>query len=368
MNKEKLLNILKNTAAVVVILSMFVIIFYQNRDRDIFKFKDEENSSVITSQGGDAVRFSGGDIRKVGDRVAYITTTSLNFYNEAADCESVTLALSKPVLHTEGEYLVCYNEDSLEAEVYKENRLYYSIKTENRIVGAKVNKNGYLLIATEKEGYNCECMIYNRSGEAIFKWDISKSEFIDADINYDNDAIVLSLAAAGKEKLVGEIILLDITDAKVIEKKTFDSKVFYSVNFNRNGTFTALGSHTLSYFNADGTQKWAYDYEEKTLIKADVSNPDMMVTALSDSGSVTVKVINRLGKVTAEKSYTEMIDDISVSESGIGLAFGKNIYITDSSLHEKKNIQSKFGANKIELYNDNKHLFVLGSADAEILE
>ena len=43
MNKEKLFNILKNSAAVVVIAAMFIVIFYQNRDRDIFKFGKEES-------------------------------------------------------------------------------------------------------------------------------------------------------------------------------------------------------------------------------------------------------------------------------------------------------------------------------------
>ena len=69
MNKEKLISILKYVAAVIVILSMFVIIFYQNRDRDIFKFGKEESSQIIAANqenlSGDA--FAKSDVQRIGD-------------------------------------------------------------------------------------------------------------------------------------------------------------------------------------------------------------------------------------------------------------------------------------------------------------
>ena len=49
MNKEKILKILKNSLTVVVILALFIIVFYQNRDRDIFKFGRDESSTIISS-------------------------------------------------------------------------------------------------------------------------------------------------------------------------------------------------------------------------------------------------------------------------------------------------------------------------------
>lgn len=374
MTKEKFLKIIKNGAAIIVLLSMFIIIFYQNRDRDMFKFGNDESDKVISSSTNGVAGFTGGDIKRVGDKVAYITTTSLSVLDENADGVSAEIALSEPVLHSEDSYFVCYNKDSVEADVYKEDVISYSVKTDNKIITAKVNKNGYLFVATEKEGYNCECRVFNRSGEAIFKWDVSKGEFLDGDINCSNNAIAISLATAGSEKLVGEVSLIDISNAKVINKESFDSTVFYTLDFNHNDTYTLLGNNALSYFNADGTQKWSYSFGDKTILKADVSNPDMMVVALSEPGigmsvnHTDVKVINRLGGVFEEKSYEDTISDISVSKNGIVLAFGRKAIITNSSLKEKRVIESEFTINKVELYNDNKHLFVLGGTGGEILK
>ncbi|MBQ2888970.1 MAG: hypothetical protein IJE41_00800 [Clostridia bacterium] len=374
MNKQKILSILKNTAAIIVMLAMLVIIFYQNRDRDFFKFGRDESTLISQSEGENSSQgYTKSDVKPLGDKVCYVTTSSYSFLDEKGKGNKLSIALSEPTLHTEGEYALCYNKNSLEFTVFKRDREYYTVNVENRIICAKVSGNGYSFVATEKEGYNCECSVYNRSGEPIFKWDISKSEFLDGDVNYDNKAIAISLASSGEEKLLGEVILIDITDAKVIEKKSFESQLFYTVDFNKNGTYTALGSNCLVYFNADGTPKWSYDYNSDTLYKADVSNPDMMVVAFSQMGSgikgnsTKVVVLNRLGKIIGERSFDGITDDISVSEDNIAFAFGRNIYVTNSALEDRKNIKSETGVKKIALFKDNKHLFVIGASQASII-
>ncbi len=374
MNKEKILSILKNTATIIVIVAMFIIIFYQNRDRDIFKFGKSESSNIISAVQENSKGFLSGDIRRIGDNVAFLTTKSYSVLDKNAEGESVKMALLEPQLHTEGEYAVCYNLDSTEVTVFKNTTEAYIAKTENKIIRAKVNKNGYLFVVTEKEGYNCEAMVFNRKGEAIFKWDVSKSEFLDGDINCSNNAIALSLAAAGNEKLIGEIVLVDITDAKVTKKETFDSSVFFSLDFNNNDTYTALGSNSLTYFNSDGTKKWSYNYGEKTLLRAETAENDMMVLAFGakggifDGNSTEVKVINRLGKVTAEKTYNHVIDDISINNNFVALVFDKEIMVVDSKLREKRKLKTEYSIKKVELYDDNKHLFVLGTSSGEIIE
>lgn len=374
MSKEKLLYILKNIATVIVIIAMFIIIFYQNRDRDIFKFGQNESSKIISSTQSNAEGFSDGDIKRIGDKVAVLTTKTYSILDKDAKGQSVKVALSEPRIHTEGEYAACYTLDSTEVIVFKNEIEAYRIKTDNKILTVKVNKNGYLFVVTEKEGYNCESMVFNRAGEAIFKWDVSKSEFLDGDINCSNNAIALSLAAAGNNKLVGEVVLIDITDAEIIKKETFDSSVFFSLDFNNNDTYVTLGNDMLTYFNSDGTKKWSYKFGKRTLSKADISNHDMMVLAFSATGGVIngnstdVKVINRLGKVTSQKKYNGVIDDISLSNTSIALVFDKEIFVVNSNLKEKKMLKTDYSIKKVALYDDNEHLFVLGKSSGEILK
>lgn len=372
MNKQKMLGIIKNIVAVIVVIAMFIIIYYQNRDRDIFKFGEGEGNELFSaSQDGGA--FYGGDIAVLEDKAAFLTTTNFNVVNKNGETESYPIAISSPNLHSKGEWAACYDAESKEIKVFKNESDEYTVKTDNKIISAKINKNGYLLAVTEKEGYNCECMVYNRKGEAIFKWDISKSEFLDGDINASNDTMALSLAASGENKLVGEVCLIDITNAEVIKKKTFDSEIFYSLVFNGDDTYTLLGNKSLAYFNSDGTERWSYKFGDASLIKADISKNGRLILAFSSTdikkGKTTdIKVINSLGEVASEKTYSGTIDAITQNEDSIALAFGKNVYITNEKLREKKTIEAEYNIKKMVLYKDGKHVFVLGNSGGNIIE
>ena len=232
MNKERIIKITKNAVAIIVILSMFVIIFYQNRDRDFFKFGKSESSKIVTSnnENNTSEAFSKSSAERIGDKVAFLTPSNFSVMNKKAEGESSEIAFSAPVLNTNEDYAVIYDKGANTATIYKGERLSYSIVTNENIIKAKVNANGYLIIATEKEGYTCECIVYNKKGEAIFKWDISKSEFIDGAVNYSNNKIVLSVATAKGDRLVGELVMIDITTAKVLKKHSYDSQIFYDVN------------------------------------------------------------------------------------------------------------------------------------------
>lgn len=375
MNKEKIAAIIKNAAAIVVILALFVIIFYQNRDRalsGIFEKKPEQSQEKESEK----TAFEGslyGEAYPIGDDVCYITTTAYGILSADGKVRSSEIALSEPKLHCEDEYTVRYDKDAKEAVVSKRERQYYTIKTENRLISAKVNRNGYTVAATEKEGYNSEILVYNRAGEPIFKWDISKSEFLDADINCDNNMLALSLSGVKDKQMSGEIVFIDITDAKIKTQKSYPRELFYKVDFNRNGTSVAVGSDALVYFNADGGVKWRYKYGGRTLIKADVSQPNSMVLAFSAKGSgikgnsTEIEVINRLGKRAAKITASGISDDISTSTAGIAVAFGKTAHIYDFNLSEEQQLQSETGIKKLVFFRDGKHLLVIGNSGGKIL-
>lgn len=376
MNKEKIIHILKNIVAAFVILSMFVIIFYQNRDRDIFKFGRNESSQIIAAnqENFSSDAFEKSDVQVLGDKVAFLAPTLFTAMDKQAEGESVRLAFSKPCLDTEDRFAVIYDMGTTKATVYKMDRQVYSVATENKIIKAKVNSNGYLLVATEKEGYNCECIVFNKEGEAIFKWDISSSEFLDGAVSINNNTIVLSVATAKEEKLYGEIITIDITTAEVIKKHSAQSQLFYDIQMYKNDTYAAFSNKGLAYFNSDGTEKWNYDFGGKVLLKADLTEPDMMMLAFVPEGSVVqgsstdIKLVNRIGKVIAENNYPGNLEDVSVGSSAVAMAFGKKVIIADSNLKEKKTLESDSVIKKIALYSNEKDVFVIGSSESKILK
>ena len=180
MNKKKLLNILKNSAAVVVIAAMFVVIFYQNRDRDIFKFGKEESSKFISASQDTAEGFSGGDIARLREGVAFLTTTSYCVLDENAQGESVPIAMSEPQLHTEDDYAACYNLDSREVTVFKKNIVIYTVKTDIKFFVQRLIKTVISLSQQRKRGITVN-VLYTTAREKQFSNGMSvKANFLTA--------------------------------------------------------------------------------------------------------------------------------------------------------------------------------------------
>ena len=374
---EKLKKFFKNTVAVIVMISLLVIVFYQNRDRDFLKFgkaESEQTDQEFQKADDISIGSQNTDICRVGDNIVHISPTALTTVNKNGNKEIENIAITSPVIHSEDDFLLYYSDGDKEINVYKGKKAYYTITPENRIIRAKVNRNGYSLVVTEKEGYSSEATVYNRSGEAIFRWSLSKSEFLDGDINADNNKIVISAIDAEEKVMQGKMMLIDITDAKVEEEQIFESDIFYTVDFNRNGTYVATGSSYLAYFNANGTLKWKRDYDGRTLLKKDFTQPDVLVLAFSAAGSgirgnsTEVEVINRLGEVVASRTINSIADDISVSGQKIAIAFGKKLHITDSFLEEEKIYEAESSIKKTEFFAGGKHLFILGNSSEEIID
>lgn len=376
MNKRKALSLIKNTAAIIVLLALLIIIFYQNRDRDLFKFGNTASQSN-TGDGENTNIFEGftkGDVRAINDDVILLTSDTFAIMNTEGKGNISPMTLPDPVLHSEKEYIICYENKSKEAKVFKGTRECYTVNTENSIICAKVNRNGYAVVTSEKDGYNCEIVVYNRLGEPIFMWNLSESEFLDVDVSCDNKKIALSSVGAANEKMRGKVELIDITAAEVKKTVEFKGELFYSVDFNINGTYTAIGSDRLALFNSGGTLKWSKGHEGRTLIKADVEYPDMMVLAYSAVGSgikgnsTEIEVVDRLGNVTAKTTMNAIADDISVNGERIALAFGKNVYILDEELNEIKKLEAETGVKRMAFFSDSKHVFVVGRSGGQIIE
>lgn len=375
MNKQMIFKILKNTAAVIVMLALFIIIYYQNRDRGFTKLLKNDKTESVEVNNNLSKAFEGftsGDVFAIEDKVAFVTSNTYGFVDAGGQGTYKSIAVSSPILHGEGEFVIYYGEDSKEATVCRKDKEYYKITCDNKILKSKVNRNGYAVAATGKEGYNSEIMVYNKQGEAIFKWDISTGELIDFDLNCDNNKLVLSLAVAGDNILIGELEFIDITQAALENDVQFESEVYYNVDFNRDGTFIAIGNSKISYFNRDGSLKWEKGYEGKSLIKADVSDIGMPVLAYSAAGSgvkgnaTEIELLNRLGKSTANTVIDSVADAICVNNGQVVVAFGKKAIVMDSSLNVVNEMSADTGIKKMAFFADGKHLFVIGNSGGMI--
>ncbi|MEE0867191.1 MAG: hypothetical protein UIL37_02675, partial [Clostridia bacterium] len=128
MNKQKLLKILKNAAAIVVMLALFIIIYYQNRDRGFVKLMKNEETESVEVNGNLSRAFEGftnGDVFAIEDKVVFVTSNTYGFIDAEGKGTYTSIAVSSPLLHGEGEFVIYYGEDAKEAFVCRKDKAYY---------------------------------------------------------------------------------------------------------------------------------------------------------------------------------------------------------------------------------------------------
>ena len=75
-----------------------------------------------------------------------------------------------------------------------------------------------------------------------------------------------------------------------------------------------------------------------------------------------------MGQVLGEKTYDGIIDDISTGNNYIAVASDKKIFVITPELQEKKVIKTDYSIKKIEFFQNDSNVFVLGSSKGEILK
>ena len=93
---EKIKKIIKNIVAVIVMISLIVIVFYQNRDRDFLKFgksASEQTDKKFQKADTDSTGNRNTDICKVGDNIVHISPTALTTVNKNGNKEIIELLL-----------------------------------------------------------------------------------------------------------------------------------------------------------------------------------------------------------------------------------------------------------------------------------
>ena len=129
-----------------MLVSLFVIIFYQNRDRDFLEFgKSESERAEQELQPSNNITdgVSGRIIAKVGDGIVSITSNTLEITKKNGKKEVESIAVSNPVVHSEGDYFLFYGSDGKEIIVKKEEKesdnplmLFYCLTIELKILSA----------------------------------------------------------------------------------------------------------------------------------------------------------------------------------------------------------------------------------------
>lgn len=374
MKKERMASIVKILLAVIILAVLIFVIAYQNRDRSFGNVVNILSGGSAAEEGRSIEGYAGGTTLPYGKQALLVTTNTFMLMDDDGDGRVVDISVPSPGASVGGKYILIYDRDGRDFTLYEGQKLIYALRSEAPIIAGKVNQNGYVLVASAVLGGGTDVTVYNNKGDAVYAWSMGSGEFVDMDLSPDNSRMVISSVGAAVDELRGELSVVRIDSTQRLASGYETDEIYFNVKMNRDYTISALGSSQLALYNSDGSRRWALDYQGRTLLSADITNPDMMIICCESASSglmgnsTQIEIVNRMGEITASTTFDGRCENLSQSSGDFAVSAGNRVYVYNERCQLKKELLSDFGVKHMALFDGGKAAFVMSGSAGNIVK
>ncbi len=281
---------------------------------------------------------------------------------------SVVAPATVPQLSVKGRYFMLADINGKTVQTYKKEKQVSRIDIENEILSAKLNKNGYVALATDELGYKGMVILYDKDGKEKFRWHSGSGYIGDIDIS-DNEKLAVAQLTTDKDKVYSRIIIINPASKAEPECIAEIDGVVMKLMYRDNGTLIAVSDKAVYAYTRFGKQKFVIDFNSRRPVECNIDNENNMVLAF-DSGlnSTILESYSSNGKLRG--SYDAGSELIAIDVKGECIAAAKRdgiVRITPKG-GVKKELKASKDVKDISIFAGRDRLLSLGGDSAEIMK
>jgi len=337
--KKNIRGLLLTVMAVIVLTAVgFAVVATQNSNA----FK-ERAENFYYSASDDTV-FS-----KVGNGLAVASTSELQVFSaDGVQTMQETYIMSEPAMSSGGDNAVLYDIGGNSVKIFSTNGMIQNIKTDGRVISAKVNANGWTAVCCEETGYQGAVYVYNAGGSLVFKWLSGDGYVFAASVSQDNTYMaVITLGKNGTR-----IVKLKLTEESYKKEYTVEGELLLDICYNSKGEIYALSDENIYLIRNDKIEL-LYSFGEMNL--TDYCFGDEPVLALNEhktGGLCTVLKVKHGGETETVASYENGIISLDMSRKYISVLTDSGLYIYDSDDYDLTANYEVSACLKVLMYED----------------
>lgn len=364
------------TAILIIALIFFIIVavfqFYETKTENSMS----ERVVLGFDSGGDYSVSSAlmGRPAPMGDLMGVVAGGCFMIVDKSGS--SVTednFMLSDPVLSSAGSFCAVGDYGGRCVRLYESGKLITEITAEGSIISLVTNSGGFFAVATEQTGYDAVITVYRKGGEAIYRYKITGKSFVDMDISANNRRLLISEVNTeyGSEGSTLTIVDFNREDAQSV--LSVPGIIYFSVHFNKNGSFVCLSSSGLDIYRPDCEKLNTIDFSSRRLLAADISHDDMICLAFSSSDSLlsaasVMEIYGRDGKLKGETQFSEPVEYICVNGSFAAVSYGNRTDIVKGNGKVKTSLEASSPVKYAAPFSGGSSAVVFSGGNTEILK
>lgn len=328
---KKKTNPLWRVLAVLLLIVCGVLVFlYKDKlfDRSI---KRAEDGAVLSQEPYTYENGAGQQFALIGKNLAIASSTGMQLLDEDGYLlSSRVFTMQNPSLNANRNACIFYDIGGTALKLWSNGELA-DLDTEDEIISASINSNGYITAATQASGYKGSVTVFNPHGEGIYKWYSGTGYVLDAALSPDNSRLaVLCIEASGSV-----VHILTIGDEEAEAPAVYlPQELAFKLSFTANSSFCLLSQSALTFFGTDGTQHQRADFGGGYLVDYCLTDSvqAVAVSRYVSGGSVTLTSYSDSGEIlgSTELSFSPLGisaqgDRLFVLNQGVGYVFSKSL-------------------------------------------
>ncbi len=356
-------------AAVIVVMGL-IIFAIANRDA----FTPEKISNWVkydvigSSDNGFPVQIIGSNVTpgnfKCDGDVSYVSDTSYaSVSSEGNEIGYNQHSFSKPVLETSANNVIIYNLGGNGYVVGTKDKLNDIKNTDNYVITADINSQGYYCVVTQTDGYLSKLHVFNNKGEKLYAYSFSEYYINSVSLNPNGTGCVACGVTGDNGSLLGIAYVLDFSEKEPVATYSLDETTAYECEYFNSNSVCIIGSDAAYTLDIRGAKLTEVEYGNKQLTAYDI-DPNTNTFALSlsrsaDGRKCSINYVNIYGEIINVNDTKRMIQSISIYKNRVAVLDSNRCYFFDTEGNAKGDVDAGTGAKAIKLENTDS-VYILG--------
>lgn len=354
-NKNKIIITIIIAVLIIVIAIFSIIYVFSSSFRDwadihiLMKTVSEGSLSTIEIDSDENISVYAYD-----KYVALLNDNILSIYNSSAkETASLEINISNPLFTANGKYLIVAEKEKQKVYLISGTKILWNTDIDGTISRVSVNENGYVSVVCSGTTYKSVIIVFDQSGNELFKTYIPNNTIIDSVISSDNKYLSFAEIDTSGTLLKSTVKTITIKDAT----SSSESQSTYTYEMPTNILVVNLryqGSKNLIcmcnngiYLLSDGNTQLLMDFEEEgknyTFAGIDLMNNIYEIEELSDgisNQSSNIKILNTGTQKTNNYSINSIAKGTVSSGDNIAINMGTEIYFISTKGWLKKKYEA----------------------------
>lgn len=354
-NKKRLLIVL---VAFVLLVAMVI------SNPEVWKYLFGQEPIKITFQSG--VQYTPV---MYGKEVLLVSNDGVRAISKAGkDTWSTVHAINSPMTVVKKNYVMVADINGTSVNVYKKDKTVSQIRTEREILTAKVNKNGYVAVATEELGYKGAVHIFKKDGQKMFKWYSGNGYIGDIDIAPNNKTLAVAQLMADRDEIYSRVLLVNTKKEEEAQQIAEIEGIVMRLRYKDNGELLVVSEKGIYGYKKNGNQYMSIDFGGRIPVAFNVENDGNMVVAFSNGLNNTVlESYNAKGKLRGSYEANGEIRAFDVNGECILAATVSGVTRIAPDGKVKGQMAVSHDVKALKIFAGRDRFFSLGGGSAEII-